>query len=544
MATDGAPRTRERSVAQQVLALQLVVVLVLVAASGALAWIDASTDAHDYATEQAVAVARSVADSPTVRDALGTTDPTPVLQPYAEDVRRDTGTDFVVVMSPDRTRFTHPDPAQIGRPFIGDLGDAPDGGVFTQQYAGTLGPSIRAVVPVLDDGTLVGLVSVGITVASIDHQVREDLRLIGLVALAVLLVGLLGSWLVGRRLRRQTHGLGEQEITRMFEYYSAVLHAVREGLLLLDREGRVALLNDEARRLLDLPDGVEGRPLADLDLAPALVDAALGRDAAPDDLYVAGDRVLLVSSSPAAWDGRAVGSVVTLRDRTELRAVSGELDVVRGLTESLRAQTHEAANRMHTVVSLIEMGRPDDAVEFATEELQLAQLLTDRLVGATTDPVVTALLLGKSAAAAERGTDLEVVGTLPGLDLHGRDLVTVVGNLVDNAVDAATGPGAAERRRVRLTLAPGPAAGEAVVRVEDSGAGMDDEEARHALETGWTTKASSSPGGRGVGLALVAQVARRHGGDVRIGRSALGGASVEVTLRDPAAGPAGTGGTP
>ena len=134
----------------------------------------------------------------------------------------------------------------------------------------------------------------------------------------------------------------------MYEYYTAVLGAVREGLLLLDTEGRVQLVNDEARRLLALPDDVVGRPLADLGLAPALVTAALGRTAEADDIYLAGDRVLVVSSSPATWAGADVGAVVTLRDHTELRAVTGELDVVRELSDSLRAQNHESANRLHT----------------------------------------------------------------------------------------------------------------------------------------------------------------------------------------------------
>ena len=316
----------------------------------------------------------------------------------------------------ERIRYSHPDPDNIGKKFIGDVGGAPDGHVFTEQATGTLGPSMRAVVPVFaPDGSdrVVAMVSVGITIASIDKQLRNDFELIGISALLVLGVGLAGTWLVGRRLRRQTHGLGAAEITRMYEYYTAVLGAVREGLLLLDTGGRVQLVNDEARRLLDLPDDVLGRPIAELGLAPGLVQAALGRTAEADDIYLAGDRVLVVSSAPATWQGADVGAVVTLRDHTELRAVTGELDVVRGLSDSLRAQNHESANRLHTMVSLIELGRVDEAVDFATEELQVAQLLTDQVVGAVGDPVVEALLLGKNADAAERGIELRIEGGSP-----------------------------------------------------------------------------------------------------------------------------------
>ncbi|MDO9454570.1 sensor histidine kinase [Nocardioides sp.] len=509
-------------VARQMLVLQVGVVVLLVLALLGVAAYDARRDARAEATERSLAVASAVADSPAVSEALSLTDPSTRLQPFAEQVRSDTEVDFITIMALDRTRYTHPDPANIGKRFIGDVGDAPAGGTFTQEYAGTLGPSMRAVVPVRDaGGDVVALVSVGITVSSIQDRLRDDVVSIGVASAPVLLVGLLGVWLLSRRLRRQTHGMGELEMTRMYEYYSAVLHAVREGLLLIDPQGKVQLVNDEARRLLDLPDDVVGRQVQDLGLAPGLVGAALSPQAESDDLYVAGDRMLVVSSAPARWDGRSVGAVVSLRDHTELQAVTGELAAVRGLTDALRAQNHEAANRLHTVVSLFEIGQPDTAIAFATEELEGAQQLTDLMVGAVGDPAVSALLVGKTAAARERGIELTVDGGLEA-DVPGRDLVTVVGNLVDNAFDALdghTGP-----RRVRVVLG-GPGDHPAVT-VEDSGPGLSAEEAGHVLERGWSTKAE----GRGVGLALVHQVARRHGGVVRIGRSDLGGASFTVEL--------------
>lgn len=514
--------SRPASVARQVLLLQVCVVVVLVVASVGLAAYDTRTDARGQATDRALAVARTVADSPVLLEALGTDDPSALLQPFATRVQQDSEVDFVTIMRMDEIRLTHRDPANIGKPFVGNVGDAPEGGTFTERYAGTLGPSMRAVVPVLDaDGAVVAMVSVGITIASIDRALRDDLAAVALVAAIVLGVGVFGAWLVSRRLRRQTHGLGELEITRMYEYYSAVLHAVREGLLLVDPEGRVQLVNDEARRLLDLPVDVAGRRLDELGLPPGLVEAARGGTAESDDLYLAGDRVLVVSSAPADWDGRAVGAVVSLRDHTELRSVTGELDVVRGLTESLRSQNHEAANRLHAVVSLVEMGRPDDAVAFATEELRVAQRLADEVVGAVGDPVVAALLLGKSAEAAERGVDLEVSGALPTSGVPARDLVTVIGNLVDNALDAL----GVARGRVRVGLSDD--GGTARIVVGDSGPGLTDDEATHAFDRGWTTKAA----GRGLGLALVGQVARRHGGSVAVGRSELGGAEFVVTLR-------------
>lgn len=535
--------------ARQVLVLQLIAVLVLVVTALALATYDARTDIRASARDEAVSVASAVARAPSVTDAIDTEDPSALLQPFAEAVRVDTGVDFVVIMNPDRIRWTHPDVEQIGKTFIGNLGGALDGEVYTEEFVGTLGPSIRAVVPVFaptgtpgsTDGTadtpVVALVAVGITLTQLDELLVDEFVDIAVAALTVLLVGVIGAWLIAQRLRRQTHGMGEREITRMYEYYSAVLHAVREGLLLIDLEGRVQLVNDEARRLLALPDDVVGRSLDDLGLPPALVEAAAG-DKGADEVYITGDHVLVASSSAAFWEGREVGAVVTLRDRTELQAVTGELATVRGLTESLRAQTHEAANRLHTVVSLIEMGRPGDAVDFVTDELKVAQMLTDRLVGAVGDPVVAALLLGKSAEAAERGISLTVTGELPAASdvASPRDLVTVLGNLIDNAIDAVAG---SADKRVVVHLEGSPTHARLVVG--DSGPGLTPEEATQALERGWTTKIGTGPvpeaghpAQHGIGLALVSQVARRVGGAVRIGRSELGGAELVVVLgREP-----------
>ena len=528
----------ESPVARQILLLQMAVVVVLVITAVALAAWDARHDSRESARAQATAVARSVADSPFVRREVRATDPATRLQPFAEEVRRDTGTDFVVVMDTDRTRYTHPDPEQIGRAFVGDLGGAPDGQVFTQEYVGTLGPSVRTVVPVVVDDEVVALVAVGITVDRLDRQLLGDLPGIALAAAASLLAGLVGAWLIARRLRRQTHGLGEREITRMYEYYRAVLGAVREGLLLVDHDLRVQLVNDEAVRLLALPPDVEGRSVDDLGLPPGLVAAIEQRTAMTDQTYVMGQQVLVFSSAPAYWRQAEVGAVLTVRDRTELQAVTGELDLVRGLTESLRAQNHEAANRLHTIVSLVEMGRTEQAIAFATAELEVAQGLADELVSAVDEPVLAALLLGKTAQAAERGIDLEIVGGLPAdLPLGPRDLITVVGNLVDNAFDAVAETRATTPQRVRIEL-QGDVEG-LLIAVDDSGSGISPTDRAHVVERGWSSKAQE---GRGLGLAMVSQVVSQHGGTLEVTDSSLGGARFVVGVRGRAAASADGGG--
>ncbi|KQS58382.1 histidine kinase [Geodermatophilus sp. Leaf369] len=522
------------SLARQLLALQALVLVVVVAALGWVAVDDARDAVEARADTQALSIAETIADSPLVRATVVEPDPSSALQPYVEQVRADTDTSFITVLAPDRTRFTHPDPALIGQPFVGTIGPALRGETFTETYAGTLGPSVRAVAPVFRSGSttdVVALVSVGITVAAIGDDVAAALPGILGVAAAVLLVGALGSLAISRRLRRQTHGLGAEPLARMLEYYDAVLHAVREGLLLLDGERRVQLVNDEARRLLELEGDVTGRHVGDLGLSPELV-ATLGRQRlAVDEVHVSGSRVLVVNQAPATPQGGSVGAVVTLRDHTDLQALTGELDSVRAFAESLRAQAHEAANRLHTTVSLVELGRSAEAVEFATAELALAQRLTDRVVGAVDEPVLAALLLGKAATAHERGVALEIdpATAVGATGIPGGDLVTIVGNLLDNAIDAALAGDAP--REVQLALWTED--GRLELRVEDTGPGVSDPEA--VFRRGWSTKDDGPRGtGRGLGLALVAQAVRRNGGTVAVRPGPGAEFTVSLPLRETA----------
>jgi sensor histidine kinase regulating citrate/malate metabolism len=506
-------RPGEASLAGRLLLLQALVVLAVVLTSSAVAYAAARADVRRSAELRTTAIVDSLTTSPLVLDAVTGTDPTAVLQPYVERIRAETGTSFITVLAPDRTRFTHPDPAEIGRPFRGTIAPALKGRTFTETYTGTLGPSVRTTGPVIDgQGRVVALVSAGITVAAIGRDLTGALPGIIGTALATLAVGALGSWVLSRRLRRQTHGLSPAQLARLVDYHHAALHAVREGLLLVDDDGRVQLANDEARRLLGVADDPAGRPLSELDLPDELTEALTARRVVADEMFVTGSRVVVVNQASTRSDGRSAGTVVTLRDRTELQAVTGERDNIRAFADSLRAQAHEAANRLHTTVSLVELGRSQEAVEFATAELASAQRLTDRVVDAVGEPVLAALLLGKTAIAHERGVRLDIdPGTAVGpTGIPGGDLVTIVGNLVDNAIDAALQ--GEPPREVRL--AAWEDAGRLEIRVEDSGPGLTEEQVAQAFERGWTTKTATSPSGRGLGLALVQQAVQRNGGTV------------------------------
>ncbi|RDS64136.1 SpoIIE family protein phosphatase/ATP-binding protein [Streptomyces sp. M7] len=319
-----------RSLAGQVFVLQVVIVLLLVVAAVVALVLQVRYDSTQEARNRSVAVAEAFANAPGTREALDDPDPTAVLQPRAEAARRATGVDFIVVMNTDGLRYTHPKPDRIGKMFVGTLGPAQAGGVVVEQITGTIGPLVQAVVPVEDpDGEVVGLVSAGITTDTVGGTADRQLPLVLSAAAVALALSTAGTALVSRRLLRQTHGLGPDEMTRMYEHHDAVLHAVREGVVIVGDEGRLLLANDEAHRLLDLPDDAEGRRVLDLGLAPETAELLHSGRMATDEVHLVKDRLLAVNQRPTHLRGRPSGSVATVRDSTELRALSGRAEEAR-----------------------------------------------------------------------------------------------------------------------------------------------------------------------------------------------------------------------
>ncbi|WP_346926685.1 sensor histidine kinase [uncultured Arthrobacter sp.] len=544
------------SIARRLFVAHLLFMLSLTAVVGTATFVDARDQAYDEAGRRMAAVATTMADNPLVLDAAGTADPTSLLQPYALKVMADADADFITIMAPDRTRWTHPRQEELGKPYIGSIDAALNGQVFTEITSGTLGPSVRTIAPVKDaDGTVRALVAAGVTVRTVDIAVSGRLPALLAIGLALLAGGSAASWLLGRYLRQVTRGWGPEQLAQLFAYYESVLHSVREGVILIDPKGKVVMYNDQAAELLglaprtaDVEDSADGDgaaadggrreapSLAELPLAPSLRELFESGRTALDEIHLTGSRILVVNQGPAVGPGSAAGrsgavygTVATIRDRTEIESLGSELETMRTLSDALRAQTHEHANRLHTIVSLMELGRGAEALAFATQDLELSQRLTDDLVSSIEEPVLGALIMGKAAEAHERGVELSLNtggkghGPAPVTGLAVQDLVAILGNLLDNAIDAAAE--APAPRLVELTVEA--SAGALEISVEDSGPGIDPQAVDDIFRHGFSTK-SPGPFGRGLGLALVRQAVQRLGGTMTITSPA--GALFRVTL--------------
>lgn len=475
--------------------------------------------------ERALAIADAVAALPSVAESLDEPDPTATLQPLGEAVRTASGMSFVVITDRDGVRMSHPDPAELGQRVSTDP-SAPLAGQRTIEVdTGTLGRSVRGKSPILGaDGDVIGIVSVGVLQAQVTAQFVEGLPTAVLFVVPALALGIAGSLLLARRIKRLTFGLEPYEIAALLEQREAMLHGIREGVVALDRDGRLVLVNDEAARLLELPARWSGKRPDEV-LPDGKRRALLsGTEQASDAVLLVGGKVLLANRMPVDVRDERVGTVVTVRDRTELEDLSRELDSLRDAADALRAQAHEFTNRLHTIAGLIELGHHDEAVSAVTEAALGHQRLAESVAAQVRDPALAALLLVKAAVAAERRVELSLTGD----SLVARDLadphpaLTIVGNLVDNALDAVTSTAGGGRIEVRVRVADGALS----VRVADSGPGFDPADAERLFEQGYSTK--GGPHRRGLGLAMVRQTAQRRGGTYRVHND--GGAVFEVHL--------------
>lgn len=499
----------------QILLLQLAIIVLTLGTGVAVSIQQARAQLDRESGRQSLAIARTVSQIPEIRAAFGGPHPERVINPIAERIRTRTGASFVVVANKQGIRYSHPEPRKIGQRVSTDPSEALLGREYVGVQTGSLGRSMRAKVPVRDGrGKIIGLVSVGLLVNQVSAQLRNDLPVLLIPPAIGLALGALGSVLLARRIKRQTFGLEPTEISALLEQREAVLHGIREGMVATDPAGRVILVNDEAKRLLDVDDSVVGRPFLDV-LPPGHVRGVVdGSVDGPDQVVLVNDRVLVANRMPVTVRGRDVGAVVTLRDRTELEFLLRELNDVRSLADALRAQEHEFSHRLHVVAGLIELGRYDEAVGYISKSSVVHQELVAAVIENVGEPTLAALLLGKAAVASERGIALRVTedSRLPQGYGDPHALVTVVGNLVDNALDSVAGVGGGS---IAVTLRDEP--GGVVVQVRDSGPGVDPSLVDEIFRDGFTTKVADGTGRRGLGLALVSQtVRRREGGYVTV----------------------------
>jgi two-component system CitB family sensor kinase len=468
-------------------------------------------DLESQFQQRALAIARSVAQDTRLAGMVLTSPPAvdgPV-QVEAEKVRRATKALYVVITDDAGIRYSHPNRSLVGQRVSTDPSEALAGRELVAIQRGTLGDSARGKVPLrADDGRVVGEVSVGISTVELNARMRELALLLVLIAAAALAVGVLGALTLAHRLRRTTLGLEPEEMADLLREHAAVLGGVRDGVIAIDHVGRVTVCNPEAVRLL----GGEvrlGEPLARSG-APSVVEALFAAKQAPAGaLRVIREQVVLATRLPVHREGRDLGMVLILRDRSDLDELGRELEATRALTDALRAQAHEYTNRLHALSGMLHLSHVEEAQAYL-EELHG----TVSHGAGVEDPYLAGLLAAKLAAASEAGVRLTVGDPtwVPGRLRQPLDAITVVGNLVDNAIRAAL-DGARRPAWAEVTLVSDEE--DLVVHVVDSGDGVLPGQVESVFASGFTTR-DVEPDLHGLGLGLARQTARHHGGDVTL----------------------------
>ena len=517
--------------ATQVLVLQVAVVtLTLGIAGGMLAFFSHDRLAAQY-EDQSLDVARAIAFAPAVRADVTRYDTAPLspspaltaeladgqLQQLATEVQQRAGLLFVVIANDQGIRLSHPDRNELGKHVSTDPSEALAGHEVVDREEGTLGRSVRAKVPVYapNSNRVVGEVSVGISTAEVHHQLWSDVRKAGLLVGLALIIGIVGSVLLARRWRGLTMGLQPSEMAELIRGQAAVLHGIDEGVVAVDNEWNVTFVNDEASRLLEV--GSEpGKPVEKIGLTPRVLEVFRSADATPT-LATVGDRIVVVSARHVARDGRDLGTVLVVRDRTDVESLTRQLDAVQLMSTVLRAQRHEFANRLHLLNGLLQSGHVEEAAQYVDELLgpgPLGSAIPG--IDAIRDAFLQAFLAAKSASAREAGVTLTIGENtwVPGRLALPVDVTTVLGNLLDNAIYAAR-TGANETKVVEVELLQDDST--LHITVADTGDGVTPEFVEHVFTEGKSTKPDSGiPGGRGIGMALSRQITRALSGDIRL----------------------------
>ncbi|OWR31789.1 two-component system sensor histidine kinase DcuS [Saccharibacillus sp. O23] len=504
----------------------LAVVALALSALYAMISLEISRHTREGLEQQAVGIARTVSHAPTVQEALSPGGKREAVQEYAEQVRTTNGIQFVVVIDMNGIRLSHPNPERIGEHFSGgDEEPALHGRETISEASGSLGRSVRAFAPIYGkDGRQIGAVAVGLSLDSVHAAVGQNMWMLYAGILLGGLLGICGAVLLGRKLKRVMFGMEPEEIARLLEERSAMLQSAKEGIMAVDKQQRVTLINAEARRLIGIGDELASSE-SDLDAKDApyagereedflsllRMDRVLESGEPVHDLEVErGGTALLVNAVPVVIDGRVEGAFATFRDKTEIAMLMERLSGISLYADALRAQTHEFMNKLHIIMGLTHMKRYDRLEEYLKEAVPSLQIEAGAVVTQVKDPVIAGFLLGKLSLMREARISLRVRedGMLPEArePAVSRELVTIVGNLLQNAMEAPRAEGQAKAIEIGFDYAEG----WLEIEVQDNGIGIASEVAESLYDQGSSTKGTN----RGVGLYLVRRSANRLGGTV------------------------------
>ncbi|WP_248928129.1 ATP-binding protein [Paenibacillus hamazuiensis] len=500
--------------------------LVIVSLGGIYYYVITST-LEEQIGQRALKVAETVAVMPEIRKAFYSPDPPSIIQPIAEAVREKTDAEYVVVGNREGIRYSHPLPDRIGKEMVGgDNGPVLEGRAIISRAVGSLGPALRGKAPIFgDNGEVIGIVSVGFLTEDIESIADKYQDETMLIALCVLAVGIGGAVLIARNVRRSIHGLEPAEIGSLYTEKKAILESIREGIVAINRDGIITLANRYALQLLGLPESVDitGRRVEELIPNTRLNEVIRSGKAEFDAEMLIGDHEVIVNRIPImGWNSQVTGAVSSFRSKSELYRLAEELSQVRRFADALRAQTHEYSNKLYVISGLIQLESYQEAVELITRESDVQQNLIQFIMQEIPDPMIGGLLIGKYNRAQELKLHFEIDRESSFRDIpetiDRNQLITIIGNLADNAMEAVLACDDKTDRRVKLFLTD--LGEDLIIECEDNGIGIPEETGATVFEKGFSTKVGEH---RGIGLALVTHAVGKLDGYITFHKNPAGG---------------------
>ncbi len=484
---------------------------------------------EDSQAEKAKTIAHIVANDSIVIDGLIGKADTAAIQTYTNRILKNTGVQFIVVMDMNGIRKSHPNPQKIGHHFIGgDEGPALKGKEHVSLAEGTLGISMRVFVPVFSEtGEQLGAVAVGISADNVKERVKESRHIIYIGVGVGVLVGIIGAILLARHIKKSLFGLEPHRIAKILEERNTMLQSVKEGIIAVDKEANVTLINNEAKRLFKksgLEEDFIGKDV-ELYMPNSRIKEVLqtGEVQLNEEQNIYGITIV-TNRVPLYVKGEIVGAIATFRDKTEIRKLAEELTGIRLYADALRAQSHEFMNKMHVVLGLTHMKQYEELQKYISGMVSEHQYEIGGIMKRIKSPVFAGFLLGKLSYAREKNIKLIISedSYMPEIadESITHELITIVGNLIDNALEAVTN---CEKKQVEVEIQYGDTL---IITVQDTGKGIQ-EEIGVLFTKGYSTKGDN----RGYGLYLVKESIQRINGEIHV--YSLVGKGTTITIEIP-----------
>lgn len=485
---------------------------------------------EDSQAEKAKTIAHIVANDSIVIDGLIGKADTAAIQTYTNRILKNTGVQFIVVMDMNGIRKSHPNPQKIGHHFIGgDEGPALKGKEHVSLAEGTLGISMRVFVPVFSEtGEQLGAVAVGISADNVKERVEESRHIIYIGVGVGVLVGIIGAILLARHIKKSLFGLEPHRIAKILEERNTMLQSVKEGIIAVDKEANVTLINNEAKRLFKksgLEEDFIGKDV-ELYMPNSRIKEVLqkGEVQLNEEQNIYGITIV-TNRVPLYVKGEIVGAIATFRDKTEIRKLAEELTGIRLYAEALRAQSHEFMNKMHVVLGLTHMKQYEELQKYISGMVSEHQYEIGGIMKRIKSPVFAGFLLGKLSYAREKNIKLIISedSYMPEIEDESitHELITIVGNLIDNALEAVAN---CEKKQVEVKIQHGDTL---IITVQDTGKGIQEEEIGALFTKGYSTKGDN----RGYGLYLVTESIQRINGEIHV--YSLVGKGTTITIEIP-----------